>query len=122
MKTNLRTRYIYAIFDIEGILSYNDIGLLENEAMDSIPAESTSVVMNLAKVPHIDSSALGALLKIAKKLMEKGLGFYLMNVNDQIKNVLRITGTYGAFRIVRDEETLIKMQSRRELDEFLGSD
>ena len=122
MQKNLRTRYIYAIFDIEGILSYSDVALLENEALEKIPAGCTIVVINLAKVPHIDSSALGTLIKISKKLNEKGLGFFLMNVNDQIKNVLRITGTYSAFKIIRDEDSLMKMQSRRELDEFLESE
>ena len=122
MHSNFRTRYIFAIFDITGEISFDSAQDLEEHTMNNAPEGYDNVVMNLAAVPRVDSAALAVLIKISKKLAEKKKTLYLMNVNDQIKGVLRITGTYGQFRYIINEETLMKRQMRKELDDFLGDE
>ena len=122
MHSNFRTRYIFAIFDITGEISFESAQDLEEHTMHNAPEGYDNVVMNLAAVPRVDSAALSVLIKISRKLSEKKKTLYLMNVNDQVKGVLRITGTYGQFKYILNEETLMKKQMRKELDDFLGDE
>jgi len=120
MESSIRIKYIFAIFDIKGEISFEDAGAMEKNTMEKVPRGMDNIVFNLGAVPYIDSSALGILIKISRKLKETGSTLYLMNVNEVIKGVLKVTGTFGQFRYIRDEESLMKMQTRKELDDMLG--
>jgi anti-anti-sigma factor len=122
MHSNYRTRYIFAIFDITGEISFESAQDLEEHTVHNAPEGYDNVVINLAGVPRIDSAALSVLMKISRKLAEKKKTLFLMNVNDLIKKVLKITGTYGQFKYILNEETLLKKQMRKELDDFLGDE
>lgn len=122
MHSNFRTRYIFAIFDITGEISFESAQDLEEHTFHNAPEGYDNVVINLAAVPRIDSAALSVLIKISRKLAEKKKNLYLMSVNDQVKGVLKITGTYGQFKYILNEETLMKKQMRKELDDFLGDE
>ncbi len=120
MHYTIRNKYIFAIFDIHGDITFTDASIIEKDAMEQGHQGIDNIVFNFDAVPYIDSAALGILLKISRKLEELGIALYLMNVNDVIKGVLKISGTLGQFRYIRDEESLMKMQSRKELDDILG--
>ncbi|MBP7585257.1 MAG: STAS domain-containing protein [Spirochaetes bacterium] len=121
MHSHFRTRHVFAIMDITGEITFEEAHLIEERAIKTIPDGFDHVVLNMTSVTRIDSAALAVLLKISKKLAEKDKTLILMKVNDQVKNVMKITGTFGQFRFVPDEETLMRNQSREEVDDFLGS-
>lgn len=117
-----RTLNIYVIFDVQGDITYEVAQNLERSAVENIPQGFTNVVINMANVPRIDSSSLGVLLRISVKLAQKGVTLFLMGLNDQIKGVMKIAGTNRYFRYIPDESTLMKIQTKKELDDFLGGD
>lgn len=117
-----RTLNIYAIFDIQGDITYEVAQNLERSAVENIPQGFSNVVINMTNVPRIDSSSLGVLLRISVKLAQKGITLYLMGLNNQIKGVMKIAGTQKYFRFIPDEVTLMKTRTRKELDEFLAGD
>lgn len=117
-----RTLNIYAIFDVQGDITYEVAHNLERSAVENIPQGFHNVVINMENVPRIDSSSLGVLLRISVKLAQRGVTLFLMGVNTQIKAVMKIAGTHRYFKFIPDEATLMKIQTRKELDDFLGSD
>ncbi len=117
-----RTLYIYAIFDVQGDITYEVAQNLERSATETIPEGYTNVVINMEHVPRIDSSSLGVLLRISVKLAQRGIVVFLMGLNEQIKGVMKIAGTNKYFRFIPNEAALVKMQTKKELDAFLGSD
>ncbi len=117
-----RTLNIYAIFDVQGDITYEVAQNLERSAVENIPPGFSNVVINMENVPSIDSSSLGVLLRISVKLAQKGITLFLMGLNAQIKGMIKIAGTQEYFRFIPDEATLMKIQTKKELEEFLESD
>ncbi|MBO5620850.1 MAG: STAS domain-containing protein [Butyrivibrio sp.] len=64
---------------------------LQNEVLKSFQ-KSRNVIMNFADVTYISSAGLRALLIGQKTASSKGGKFLVINCNDSIKDVLRVTG------------------------------
>ena len=56
-------------------------------------------VLDLAKLEYISSAGLGVLLKTHKRLMGKGSGIKLINVNHHIHDIFRYSGFDKLFEI-----------------------
>jgi len=64
----------------------------ETELTAQVDAGATRVVVDFSKTAYISSAGLRALLKVAKVLKEKSGKLALCNANEQIHEVLDITG------------------------------
>lgn len=58
-------------------------------------------VLDLAGLQYISSAGLGVLLKVQKRVMAKGRGLRLVNVNGHIHDIFRYAGFDRIFRIER---------------------
>ncbi len=52
---------------------------------------SKSLLLDMAEIEYIDSTAIGILLEMNKKGKEKGVAFGLLHVNAHVKKVLDVT-------------------------------
>lgn len=66
------------------------LGELLAEAIDE--AKPRVVVLSLASVPFIDSTALGVFVRVFKRLRHEGAELVLWAPTGQARNVLRISG------------------------------
>lgn len=64
----------------------------ERLLMEQLDAGETRLVIDFSKTDYISSSGLRVILKIAVLLKDKGGGFALCNGNEQIVEVLEISG------------------------------
>lgn len=64
---------------------------LKIRVVDAIAAGTTTVILDLATCPWIDSSGLGVLVSIARKLREAGGSLVLEQVNEDLRVLLELS-------------------------------
>ena len=64
----------------------------EKMLMEQLDAGETRIVIDFSKTDYMSSAGLRVILKTASLLQEKGGGFALCNGNEQIVEVLEISG------------------------------
>jgi anti-anti-sigma factor len=64
----------------------------EKMLMEQIDAGETRIVIDFSKTDYMSSAGLRVILKTATLMQEKGGGFALCNANEQIVEVLEISG------------------------------
>lgn len=120
MKVEQRINYGYVIYDITGDITYDNFTEIEDAIKDTLPDNFINVVLNIERVPYINSSALGWLVKLMKEVNAKGYHFFLMNVNQEIMGLLKLTNTLQYFKIIPNEQVLVEKEKKKELDKILG--
>ena len=66
------------------------------EFLDSVQDAGT---LDFAQLDYISSAGLGILLKTQKRLVSKGAGLRIINVNNHIHDVFRYSGFHSIFEI-----------------------
>ena len=68
-------------------------------ALELLDGSPHSVSLDLAQVDFIDSSGIGALLSIQKKLAPSGIGLKLVRVKPQVQSVIELLRLHKVFEI-----------------------
>ena len=80
------------VYALEGELDVHQVKVLKNHLLDDLKdAPEDNYVLNLAGVSYLDSSGLGMLVYLKKEIGRHGGSFSLTNLNDQVRNVFRLT-------------------------------
>ena len=88
-------------------ISEDELGLINmNEMKEYIDHEIESdniyICIDLKKVNIINSSGLGILISILKKVKSKGGNLKLLNANEKLLNIFKITKLNLVFELVND--------------------
>lgn len=70
---------------------------------------ASHAVLNFNDVTYVNSSNLGQLLKLRKKLTESGRSVVLCGVCDEVMSVIRVTGLDRVFHFAPDPLTALAM-------------
>lgn len=73
-----------------GRISSATAGELQKTVRDLMP-ETKSIVLDLTDVNHMDSSGLGAIVGLYVSAKRQGCGLKLINLNQRLKELFRIT-------------------------------
>jgi anti-sigma B factor antagonist len=120
MKIEQRVNYGYVIYDVTGDITYDNFKEVEDYIKNTIPDNFNNVVLNIERVPYINSSALGWLVKLMQEITIAGYQFFLMNVNQEIMGLLKLTNTLQYFKIIPNEQVLVEKEKKKELDKILS--
>jgi len=74
---------------------------LKNKIFELIEEKNSNIVINGEKLDYIDSTGLGILMGIYKKLQEKNLSIKVINLKPNIYKLFDITGLNKIFSIQR---------------------
>ena len=66
------------------------------------------LVLNLAEVPYMDSSAIAVLVEALQKMRKTGGKIYLTNLQPRVKGLLEIARLDSIFSVVASEEDALK--------------
>ena len=92
MQISERTINDVTILDLEGKLTIGDGAELLREKVTSIVFQGrTKVLINLAKVPYVDSGGLGELVRCSMSAKKANGAVKLMGLNGKITDLLAIT-------------------------------
>ena len=68
-------------------------------------ASTTSVVIDLSKIPALFSSGVGVIMRIHSLSKEHNKDLYLVNVNNKVEEVMETMGLDSVLKIYPDEES-----------------
>lgn len=120
MKIEQRVNYGYVIYDVTGDITYDNFKEVEDYIKNTSLDNFNNIVLNIERVPYINSSALGWLVELMKEITIAGYQFFLMNVNQEIMGLLKLTNTLQYFKIIPNEQVLVEKEKKKELDKILN--
>lgn len=84
---------------IEGDVELLSIAMSKNQLMKIARDTKKDIELNLAEVNYIDSSGIGLLISMHKLQSEKGKKLKLINLNQRVKEIIRLTSVDNIFNI-----------------------
>ena len=97
------------IVSVRGEIDLQNSPELRTELLDFVVKHSPQrLVLNLAQVPYMDSSAIAVLVELLQKIRKNSGRVYLTNLQPRVKGLLEIARLGSIFGIVNDESEALK--------------
>ena len=93
-----------AIVRIEGQLIVGNRQELKTKVLDALEEGSRKFVIDFSKTGYIDSSGLGVLVSLSKKIREQGGELRLAGLNADLQTLFELTKLDTLFSITRTAE------------------
>ena len=77
---------------------------LKQQVLEQLEGGDTKFVIDLAKTGYIDSSGLGVLVSLSKKIREQGGELRLASLSEDLRTLFELTKLDTLFRIADDKE------------------
>jgi anti-sigma B factor antagonist len=109
MKLSVRKVKDISIIDIDGkiVLGEGDVEI--KQTVDSLLQKGNKdIILNLAKVPYLDSAGLGEIIRCFTALRRDGGNFKLLSPSQRIIDLLNITKLINVFDCYDNESSAIK--------------
>jgi anti-sigma B factor antagonist len=87
------------VVHVEGQLVITNRAELKDRLQDRLAAGDRRFVLDFSATPYIDSSGLGALVTIAKRVREEGGDIRLAGLNDDLRQLFELTKLDTLFSI-----------------------
>jgi anti-sigma B factor antagonist len=93
------------IIDVKGQLIVGNRQELKQKVLDELETGSRRFLVDFAGTGYIDSSGLGVLVSLSKKIREQGGELRLANLNEDLRTLFELTKLDSLFHIAsnRDE-------------------
>lgn len=102
MKIEQRVVEAVTVLELSDRLTAAVAAQLRAAVDDAIAAGADRIVLDLAQVPFIDSSGLGAVIGALKAARTAGGDLRLASAGDQVRQVLRLTNLDRVLRVYDD--------------------
>lgn len=84
---------------LKGEMDINSYTSVKNELNDMIDKETLDLKIDCSELSYIDSTGIGVLIGILKKIKKKDKMLYIINAEKNIKRLFNITGLDKIFVI-----------------------
>ena len=93
------------VLDVEGQLIVGNRQELKQKVLDELEGGERKFLIDFDRTGYIDSSGLGVLVSLSKKIREQGGELRLANLNDDLRTLFELTKLDTLFQIAdsRDE-------------------
>jgi anti-sigma B factor antagonist len=95
---------VVQIIEPEGILDGTKTVDFQDQINQSIDSGVHTILVDFTKVTFMDSSGLGALVKVFKLLKAAEVELFLCSINDQVKMLFELTSMDKYFAILENRE------------------
>lgn len=96
------------IIEVEGQLIVGNRQELKQRVLEEAEAGVTKILVDFARTGYIDSSGLGVLVSLAKRLRELGGDLRLANLNDDLQTLFELTKLDTLFQIADTRERALE--------------
>lgn len=108
MKFSTRKKGDVVVIDVDGQILLGDGDVEIKKAVDAlIQKGSRNILLNLARVPYLDSAGLGEIIRCFTALRKSGGNFKLLSPNSRIIDLLTITKLLNVFDYYDKESSAI---------------
>lgn len=92
------------IVEVDGHLIVGNRQELKQKVLDEVADGARKVLIDFARTGYIDSSGLGVLVSLAKRLRDEGGELRLANLNDDLRTLFELTKLDTLFPIADTRE------------------
>jgi anti-sigma B factor antagonist len=92
------------IIDVEGQLIVGNRQELKQKVLEELEGESRKFLIDFSNTGYIDSSGLGVLVSLSKKIREQGGELRLANLNEDLRTLFELTKLDTLFHIASDRQ------------------
>jgi anti-sigma B factor antagonist len=96
------------ILEVEGTLIVGNRQELKQKVLDELEAGTRKVLVDFDRTTYIDSSGLGVLVSLAKKIRELGGDLRLANLNDDLQTLFELTKLDTLFQISESRDRALE--------------
>ncbi len=96
------------LIEVEGQLIVGNRQDLKNQVMEQLEGGDLKFVIDFANTGYIDSSGLGVLVSLSKKIREQGGELRLSSLNDDLRTLFELTKLDTLFKITNDKEEALE--------------
>ena len=89
---------------VDGQLIVGNRQELKQKVLDALDGGTNKFVIDFTKTGHIDSSGLGVLVSLSKKIREQGGDLRLAGLNDDLQTLFELTKLDTLFSIAKTPE------------------
>ncbi len=93
------------IVDVEGQLIVGNRQELKQKVLDELERGERKFLVDFSQTGYIDSSGLGVLVSLSKKIRESGGELRLASLNDDLKTLFELTKLDTLFQIAHSRES-----------------
>lgn len=109
MKFASRKRDGVAIIDVEGKILLGEGDVEIKQAVDDLIKQGEkNILLNLARVPYIDSAGLGEIIRCFTAIRKSGGNLKLLAPNQRLVDLLTITKLVNVFDWYSEEASAVK--------------
>jgi anti-sigma B factor antagonist len=92
------------LIEVEGQLIVGNRQELKQQVLEQLEGGDLKFVIDFANTGYIDSSGLGVLVSLSKKIREQGGELRLSSLNDDLRTLFELTKLDTLFRIADDKD------------------
>lgn len=92
------------LIEVEGQLIVGNRQELKQQVLEQLEGGDQKFVIDFANTGYIDSSGLGVLVSLSKKIREQGGELRLSSLNDDLRTLFELTKLDTLFKITNDKE------------------
>src|SRR5262249_53568653 len=96
------------VVDVEGQLIVGNRQGVKQKVLDEVERGGERVLIDFFQTGYIDSSGLGVLVSLSKKIREQGGELRLANLNDDLKTLFELTKLDTLFQIAETRERALQ--------------
>jgi anti-sigma B factor antagonist len=96
------------VVDVEGQLIVGNRQELKQKVLEELENGERKFVVDFEKTGYIDSSGLGVLVSLSKKVREQGGELRLANLNEDLKTLFELTKLDTLFHIADSREAALR--------------
>lgn len=96
------------VVDVEGQLIVGNRQELKQKVLEELEQGARKFVVDFHQTGYIDSSGLGVLVSLSKKIREKGGELRLSGLNEDLRTLFELTKLDTLFRITETKEEALQ--------------
>lgn len=96
------------LVEVEGQLIVGNRQELKQQVLEQLEDGDRKFVIDFAETGYIDSSGLGVLVSLSKKIREQGGELRLSSLNEDLRTLFELTKLDTLFRIADDKEQALE--------------
>jgi anti-sigma B factor antagonist len=96
------------LVEVEGQLIVGNRQELKQQVLEQLESGDRKFVIDFANTGYIDSSGLGVLVSLSKKIREQGGELTLASLNDDLRTLFELTKLDTLFRIADNKEAALE--------------
>ena len=97
-----------SLIEVEGQLIVGNRQELKQQVLDQLEGGDRKFVIDFANTGYIDSSGLGVLVSLSKKIREQGGELRLSSLNEDLRTLFELTKLDTLFRITDDKDQALE--------------